>query len=30
MLQAYKLFATDAHAMISPPMWETLPQEYLS
>ena len=29
MLQGYKLFDADAHAMLSPRMWETLPQEYL-
>jgi predicted TIM-barrel fold metal-dependent hydrolase len=29
MLQGYKLFDSDAHAMMSPRMWETLPREYL-
>jgi predicted TIM-barrel fold metal-dependent hydrolase len=28
MLQGYKLFDADAHAMMSPRMWETLPDEY--
>ena len=28
MLQGYRLFDADAHAMMSPRMWETLPQEY--
>ena len=30
MLQGYKLFDADAHAMMSPRMWETLPKEYLA
>jgi uncharacterized protein len=28
MLQGYKLFDADAHTMMSPRMWETLPSEY--
>jgi uncharacterized protein len=28
MLQGYKLFDADAHTMMSPRMWETLPNEY--
>jgi predicted TIM-barrel fold metal-dependent hydrolase len=28
MLQGYRLFDADAHAMMSPRMWETLPKEY--
>ena len=28
MLQGYRLYDADAHAMMSPRMWETLPQEY--
>jgi hypothetical protein len=28
MLQGYKLFDADAHTMMSPRMWETLPDEY--
>src|SRR5262245_25968949 len=28
MLQGYKLFDADAHTMMSPRMWETLPGEY--
>ena len=28
MLQGYKLFDGDAHTMMSPRMWETLPSEY--
>ena len=28
MLQSYKLFDADAHTMMSPRMWETLPSEY--
>lgn len=28
MLQGYRLYDADAHAMLSPRMWETLPQEY--
>ncbi len=28
MLQGYRLFDADAHAMMSPRMWETLPQEF--
>ena len=28
MLQGYRLFDADAHAMMSPRMWATLPQEY--
>jgi predicted TIM-barrel fold metal-dependent hydrolase len=28
MLQDYRLFDADAHAMMSPRMWETLPKEY--
>jgi predicted TIM-barrel fold metal-dependent hydrolase len=30
MLEGYKLFDADAHAMMSPLMWETLPKEYLA
>jgi predicted TIM-barrel fold metal-dependent hydrolase len=30
MLDGYKLFDADAHAMMSPHMWETLPGEYLA
>jgi predicted TIM-barrel fold metal-dependent hydrolase len=30
MLQGYKLFDADAHAMMSPRMWETLPDEYMA
>jgi predicted TIM-barrel fold metal-dependent hydrolase len=30
MLQGYKLFDADAHAMMSPRMWETLPNEYMA
>ena len=29
MLQGYRLFDADAHAMMSPRMWETLPQEFV-
>jgi predicted TIM-barrel fold metal-dependent hydrolase len=28
MLEGYRLFDADAHAMMSPRMWETLPKEY--
>ena len=28
MLQGYRLYDADAHAMMSPRMWETLPKEY--
>jgi predicted TIM-barrel fold metal-dependent hydrolase len=28
MLQGYRLYDADAHAMMSPRMWETLPNEY--
>ncbi|HET7004562.1 MAG TPA: amidohydrolase family protein [Candidatus Binatia bacterium] len=28
MLQGYRLYDADAHAMMSPRMWETLPQEF--
>ena len=30
MLQDYRLYDADAHAMMSPRMWETLPQEYIT
>ena len=30
MLQGYKLFDADAHTMMSPRMWETLPREYFA
>ncbi len=30
MLQDYRLFDADAHTMMSPRMWETLPAEYLA
>jgi predicted TIM-barrel fold metal-dependent hydrolase len=30
MLQGYRLFDADAHAMMSPRMWETLPTEYVA
>jgi predicted TIM-barrel fold metal-dependent hydrolase len=30
MLQGYRLFDADAHAMMSPRMWETLPQHYFA
>jgi predicted TIM-barrel fold metal-dependent hydrolase len=30
MLQGYKLFDADAHAMMSPRMWETLPDQYIA
>ncbi len=28
MLEGYRLYDADAHAMMSPRMWETLPKEY--
>ena len=28
MLQGYRLYDADAHAMMSPRMWETLPKQY--
>src|SRR4249920_3113086 len=28
MLQGYRLYDADAHAMMSPRMWESLPQEF--
>ena len=30
MLQGYRLFDADAHAMMSPRMWETLPREFVA
>jgi predicted TIM-barrel fold metal-dependent hydrolase len=30
MLQGYRLFDADAHAMMSPRMWETLPKQYFA
>ena len=30
MLEGYRLFDADAHAMMSPRMWETLPKEYVA
>jgi uncharacterized protein len=30
MLQGYRLYDADAHAMMSPRMWETLPREYVA
>jgi uncharacterized protein len=30
MLQGYRLYDADAHAMMSPRMWETLPTEYVA
>ena len=30
MLQGYRLYDADAHAMMSPGMWETLPKEYVA
>jgi uncharacterized protein len=30
MLQGYQLFDADAHAMMTPRMWESLPKEYLA
>ena len=30
MLLGYRLFDADAHAMMSPRMWETLPQEFVA
>lgn len=30
MLQGYRLYDADAHAMMSPRMWETLPKEYVA
>ncbi len=30
MLEGYRLYDADAHAMMSPRMWETLPKEYVA
>src|SRR4029450_1144653 len=30
MLQGYRLFDADAHAMMSPRMWGTLPKQYFA